>query len=375
MPGTLTNTTTQTLQTTSSLIQQIGTQLNNSVSNIQYNLGNFVQNVSILPYIPSATIRFDAYGLKPNTRVYAYFDNVPVSNWCAPIDDVLLYNQNSISNSQLTSPYGTPLVTDPTGSIIGIFRIPPNKFQSQQITFELNDISDLSQGVSAIQTQADGVYYGSTLSVAMGQSLLNTRQTVLSSTEVKQQQTVQGLAVAQATTQSYVEDPPPARGGSGCGCKIICTKLYEMGLMDNTIFKADQEFGELLRVNDPEVYEGYVRWASIVVDWLDGNAPTLLPFSTKGRNQQFITDITYRIATPWAEHMAYLMGVREKDNLAGRVIMAIGKPISKLVSKLPKSEKKAGVVTEYTLAALFYVIYSISKLFGNKFGLPKLASV
>ena len=61
MPGTLTTTTTQTLQTTQNLLQQVGTQLQNQISNQQYNLGNFVTNVSILPYIPSATIQFDAY--------------------------------------------------------------------------------------------------------------------------------------------------------------------------------------------------------------------------------------------------------------------------------------------------------------------------
>ena len=216
MPGTLTTTTTQTLQTTQTLLQQVGTQLQNQISSQQYNLGNFVTNVSILPYIPSATIQFDAYGLKPNTRLYAYFGNVPVSNWCAP--RLPLYDTDSVAGLQQTSVLGTPLYSDSYGICKGIFRIPPNAFKSQEITFKLLDISDLAQGESAITTEADGVYYGSTLSVAKGQSLLNTRQTVVSSTQVKQQQSIDGLAVATEITQQYEEDPPVYYGGSGCGC-------------------------------------------------------------------------------------------------------------------------------------------------------------
>lgn len=226
MPGTLTTTTTQTLQTTQSLLRQVGTQLQNQISTQQYNLGNFVTNVSILPYIPSATIQFDAYGLKPNTRLYAYFGNVPVSNHCAP--RLAGYNTDSVENLQKTQALGTPLYSDSNGIVNGIFRIPANTFKSQEITFKLVDISDLSQGEDAITTEADGVYFGSTLSVAKGQSLVNTRQTVLSSTEVKQEKTIDGLALATEITEKYVEDPPPYYGGSGCGCGCFTAETKVM---------------------------------------------------------------------------------------------------------------------------------------------------
>ena len=193
--GTLNTTTTSTLQTTSSVQQQLGKQLTNSVSNQTLNLGTFVTNVSILPFIPSATIQFAATGMKPNTRLYAYFGNVPVSAWCSP---------------NVNSNLGTPLYSDSSGNCNGYFVIPANTFQSQQITFELNDISDLIQGANAITTQADGVYYGSTLAVSSGSSLLNTRNTVISSTEVSQQQTITQSTVTQNITQQYIANPPPS---------------------------------------------------------------------------------------------------------------------------------------------------------------------
>jgi len=62
-------------------------------------------------------------------------------------------------------------------------------------------------------------------------------------------------------------DPPPppppsgGGGGGGGGCKIICTKLYELGLLEEDIFAADQQFGELLREKYPNTYYGYLAWA------------------------------------------------------------------------------------------------------------------
>lgn len=218
--GTLNSTTTSVLQSTSTIQQQVGTQLNNAVSTQQYNLGNFVTNISILPYIPTATIQFAGTGLKPNTRLYAYFGGVPVSAWCSPAAGIAL---------------GTALFSDVNGNCNGFFTIPPNKFQSQEITFELNDISNLTQGSDAITTQADGVYYGSTLSVASGSSLLNTRTTVLSAVEVTNQQIISGSTSSSNTVVKFIPNPsvkypPPVNGScsgscssSGyCGVSILC---------------------------------------------------------------------------------------------------------------------------------------------------------
>jgi hypothetical protein len=374
MAGTLNTTTTQTLAVTSSIQQQFGTQLTNSVSNQLLNLGNFVTNVSILPFIPSATIVFNARGMKPNTRLYAYFNNVPVSAWCAPISPD--YDPTTLAGQQLCQPFGTPLYSDSSGNVSGIFRIPQNTFQSQQITFELNDISDLSQGADAITTQADGTYYGSTLSVANGSSLLNTRQTVLSSTQVSQQQTVQGLEVATAVTQQYISGSSSGGGGGdNCGCgSIICTKLYELGLLDEETYKADQEFGEYLRLHDPDTYWGYIKWASIVVDWMSGNTPDVMFWikdleKRRAKELELTLKITHRIATPWAQHMQFLMGKREKDNKVGKLIMNVGKPISKIIYKLPFfNSKSPSKGTKYFMLGLFFTLYSISKAFGDNFG-------
>lgn len=124
-------------------------------------------------------------------------------------------------------------------------------------------------------------------------------------------------------------------GGGGGGCKIICTKLYEFGLMDKEIYEADQAFGAELVITHPDIYNGYRAWAEIVVDWMDGNGPNMMPWLSEERRR----DITRRwstswaedIATPWAEEMAYQMKRSLLPNNTGKAITLIGTPICKVV--------------------------------------------
>jgi hypothetical protein len=162
-------------------------------------------------------------------------------------------------------------------------------------------------------------------------------------------------------------DRRPSRGGGGR--KIICTKLYELGLLSKKIFQADQKFGKKFSKENPEVYWGYIAWAKTVVDWMEGKGPQCMFWirDKKKRNKaqkELSIKWAKAIATPWAKHMAYLMGVEKKDNLAGKVIMTLGTPICKAVSKwqsiFGESRKPAGIIKGYSLWLLFAVFRLIT---------------
>jgi hypothetical protein len=161
-----------------------------------------------------------------------------------------------------------------------------------------------------------------------------------------------------------------------CNCsKIICTKLFEIGRMQTNIFKADQEFGDLLKSKHPDLYEGYVAWAQVVVDWMSGTGPQMMLWirdKDKRRQAQinWSTSWAEEIATPWAEWMAHQMGVKEETNYTGLALMTIGAPISWIVGKWKKvfgpKKKPAGFVTGLGLIAIFVLlkgIVNIGKLF------------
>ena len=155
-----------------------------------------------------------------------------------------------------------------------------------------------------------------------------------------------------------------------CNCsKIICTKLHELGLMPREIFVADQRFGEQLKQTDPEVYEGYVRWASVIVSGMEGTAPDFMLWVNKANRKEVEKATTIKwaqkVAKPWSEHMAYLMGTMPSDNNVGRLIMKMGKPLSRLAAKLP-SNYKFGLLGSYTLwlicPSLYYIATGIDKV-------------
>jgi hypothetical protein len=154
-----------------------------------------------------------------------------------------------------------------------------------------------------------------------------------------------------------------------CNCsKIICAKLYDFGLMDQNIWVADQAYGQWLRKKDRTVYRGYVRWARIVTAWMDGKGPNYMPWivdadKRSAAQKAAITDMAIKIGTPWSEHMAYLMGALPEDNVQGRILMEIGKPICRFVDSLPRVSKRSRrhrLPTLYTMWALFYLSYYTS---------------
>jgi hypothetical protein len=99
--------------------------------------------------------------------------------------------------------------------------------------------------------------------------------------------------------------------------KVICTELYHQGLMSEQIYKADQAFG---KIQDLEVMIGYHAWA--------------LPVVRLMKRSKAATWLAHKIATPWANQMAFEMGVVDKPNLIGMIMMVVGIPCCRLIGKL-----------------------------------------
>ncbi len=160
------------------------------------------------------------------------------------------------------------------------------------------------------------------------------------------------------------------QGGGGGGGKIICTKLYELGLMSKEIYEADQAFGANLVASRPDIYNGYRAWAEIVVDWMEGNGPNMMPWLPETRRkqitQQWSTSWAQEIATPWAEEMAYQMGKRPFGNTTGRAIMAVGTPICKAVGVWQRvfgpSKTPAGFGKGMMLIPVFVALKTVAVL-------------
>ena len=178
-------------------------------------------------------------------------------------------------------------------------------------------------------------------------------------------------AVAAEGLASGFSGDPANSGGSGSSSKIICTKLYELGYMPEEIFAADQLFGQWLQENDPYAYWGYIKWASVVVEWMEKDGPQCM-FWIRDKNKrneaqkQMAIDWARRIAMPWAYHMAYRMGTVEEDNKAGRLIMKTGLFVSRLIGKLTKTTTPTkSPVIGYLMWGTFGVFWLLAGLKGK----------
>lgn len=161
-------------------------------------------------------------------------------------------------------------------------------------------------------------------------------------------------------------------GSKGCSLKIICTKLYELGLMPQDLYEADQRFGERLRETNPDIYYGYIAWAQIAVDWMNGQGPKMMPWMTDEKfsvaAKTWSVNWTYDIVMPWAKEMAYQIGAKPKGSTTGKVIMLVGNPICKVIGVWQRwfgpSKKPAGII-KGALLILIIAIFKLIATIGN----------
>lgn len=272
--GTDTITTTQKLQATQSVMKLIGTQLSvTEGKTTTQNLGTYLTSASLNPFVPAATIWFSCGGLKPNTRMYAYFDNTPVTAWCSPFPGggSALFSSVNTDREQIKTinvgKLGDPLITDDNGNLFGLFSIPGRTFHSGELTFKLLDVSDLEIGESAISTQAESIYYGRTLLTSQNQAILSTRPAIVNSTQVKSDNIVtNGFALDTQIQKTFVANPPPAAGGGGgCGCGCFTSATLVMLASGKSIPISEVKIGDLV-YNKDRTSVNTVKFIEVVND-------------------------------------------------------------------------------------------------------------
>lgn len=152
-----------------------------------YNLGDRVTDVKLQPYMRSRDVQFYAGGLKPNTRIYCFFDGVDVTAYCRPIT-------SGIS--------GTSIIVDSKGVVRGIFNIPANRFFNGQKTFRITNSATNSKDEDVLETEAEAVYWAGGLDIDKQSTTLNVVTPVLT-------QTSSGTETQEVTTtrQSNPYDP------------------------------------------------------------------------------------------------------------------------------------------------------------------------
>jgi len=228
--------------------QRRGENLNTRRDSETVNIGEFVTDISVQTYIQPKVIRFSATGMKPNTRIYAYFNNIPVNASCQPLAG---YSRSGGVVTSTIGGYGDPLYTNASGKLEGNFSIQGNTFKSDEIKLRLLDIDDLVTGADVITTSAEATYFGNKLSYHTARAKMQVQIPEFFVSTVKDSNTV----VTTVPKEIWDPDPPPpppppppSTGGGNTGggtgydssgemtstgsstggsCKIVCTAMNE----------------------------------------------------------------------------------------------------------------------------------------------------
>ena len=166
--------TTNVVQTRS------GIQTNLVPQTVQQSLGERVISVAFVPFIRQRNVSFTARGMRPNTRVYPFFDNVDITSYV----------------TQTGGAYGGNLVTDNNGTLTGTFAIPsPNisgnpRWRTGKRIFRLTNSSTNSNEREEIDTSAEADYTAKGLLQTIEETIASTREIRTVRTSTSQRRTI-----------------------------------------------------------------------------------------------------------------------------------------------------------------------------------------
>lgn len=154
---------------------------------VNYDMGAFIKDVSTLPYMRSRLISVVIRGLKPNTRLYMYFDKIDVTNQCAPayvtdtyaaagatdkflrqIDPTKITGLVGGKENEVLTQSGNRgdiISSNDRGEAYFVFLLPQNTFRAGDRTIVVTNTDSLD-AVNAQLTHAEGTYTSSALAVS-----------------------------------------------------------------------------------------------------------------------------------------------------------------------------------------------------------------
>jgi hypothetical protein len=131
---------------------------------VRNSIGDRIVNVAFVPFIRSKTISFTATRLKPNTRVYPFFDNINISSYVTPSS-------------------GANLETDNNGSVSGTFTIPDPtnnsnpRWRTGTRVFRLT--SSQTDARTDVETSAESDYVARGILETVQNTIISTREPML----------------------------------------------------------------------------------------------------------------------------------------------------------------------------------------------------
>ena len=234
---------------------------------VRQSLGDRVVSIGFVPFIRARAVEFQAFGMRPNTRVYPFFDNIDVASYTTPDGGSL----------------GGNIVTNAQGYVKGSFAIPdPNvdsnpRWRTGKRVFRLTSSATNSADVTATATSGEGDYVAKGLQETVQEAIISTREARTTRTDVSQTSPV----MTRTSNRVVGRVPPPRnddndrgdRGNRGDPLAQSFTIDVEDGIFVTSldVFLATKSDTLPMKAEIRTMQNGYP-------------APKILPFAMKWKN-------------------------------------------------------------------------------------------
>lgn len=191
-------------------------------SETNIDLGNYVTNVAVQQFVPARQIFFSAKGMKPNTRLYVYLEDIALNQDVLPLTPYtgaltssggnnftntgrLVYISRDQGNFQYggIADWGNALFSDASGNVYGILAIPAGLFKQGDLVFKITDVADPSVGADTVSTQCSTKLFCSALAVQKTESNLQILNSAINIEEEVQNRTVYRNTLSSETWQWF----------------------------------------------------------------------------------------------------------------------------------------------------------------------------
>ena len=162
-------------------------------------IGDKLRSTALIPFMREKNVNFIAEGLKPNTRVYPFFDKVAVTNFVTP----------SAGGAGTVTSLGGAMVTDGGGSISGLFQIPnPNvagnpQFKTGERLFRITSSSTNAENPEP-ETFAQAVFTSTGILRTIQEEIIATRNGRIETQRVSENRTISSSTRRDRTNLSLV---------------------------------------------------------------------------------------------------------------------------------------------------------------------------
>lgn len=188
------------------------------VNTVQTSMGDKVLDISFVPFIRSRRVYFKAQMLKPNTKVFAFFDGVDISDYCSKaafktyginneeVDEATFDKEATAAFAALPAADQTrqELISNDEGDLEGFFIVPNNQalqFMTGARVFKLTDSS--TDNLANTTTSASVTYVARGLLQTKQEQIISTREIEVVSTGERIKEIVPGVTTE--VTQEYYD--------------------------------------------------------------------------------------------------------------------------------------------------------------------------